>query len=70
MTVQESAKTSSDILVDARALHDFVQRLWHKTGSSPSEAGLVADHLVMANLAFPQRGSTAYAVLPIFISPH
>ncbi len=50
MTVQESTKASSDILVNAQALHGFVQRLWLKAGSSPTEAGLVADHLVMANL--------------------
>lgn len=50
MNAQEPAKASFDILVNAQALHEFVVGLWRKAGSSPAEAGLVADHLVMANL--------------------
>ncbi|SHH38891.1 malate/lactate/ureidoglycolate dehydrogenase [Pollutimonas bauzanensis] len=53
MTIQENnipQRQSGDLLVNAEALRDFVRRLWTAAGSSATEAGLVADHLVMANL--------------------
>jgi uncharacterized oxidoreductase len=37
--------------IDADDLHSFVYTIWEKAGSSPREAQLVADHLVLANLS-------------------
>lgn len=52
MTIPQNIQPQvpADILVNADALRDFVLRLWTKAGSSATEANLVADHLVMANL--------------------
>ncbi|TKI04804.1 malate/lactate/ureidoglycolate dehydrogenase [Martelella alba] len=37
--------------IQAQDLHAFIESLFRHTGSEPREAGLVADHLVAANLA-------------------
>lgn len=37
--------------IAASALHPFITAIWERTGSSQTEARLVADHLVMANLS-------------------
>lgn len=37
--------------INASRLHQFVQAIWLYAGSTTEEAGLVADHLVAANLA-------------------
>ena len=41
----------NEIRIDSGKLHRLVQALWRAAGSSETEAGLVADHLVQANLA-------------------
>ena len=40
-----------EIRMDAVRLHAFVRALWERAGSEPTEAQLVADHLVQANLS-------------------
>src|SRR3954447_3732893 len=43
--------TGTDILIDATRLHALVCGLWEQAGSEPTEARLVGDHLVQANLS-------------------
>lgn len=42
---------SNGYLLPAGELHQFIVRLWRCAGSEEREAGLIADHLVSANLA-------------------
>ncbi|MGN6389159.1 MAG: malate/lactate/ureidoglycolate dehydrogenase [Burkholderiaceae bacterium] len=51
MTDTATADRSSLLRINADTLHRFVRALWQAAGSSEREAGLVADHLVSANLA-------------------
>jgi uncharacterized oxidoreductase len=46
-----SIREASGNRIDADDLHSFVCAIWEKAGSSPREAQLVADHLVLANLS-------------------
>jgi hydroxycarboxylate dehydrogenase B len=43
--------TGQEIMMDAARLHAFVRALWEHAGSEPTEARLVADHLVQASLS-------------------
>jgi uncharacterized oxidoreductase len=45
-----NASTVPERRIPVDTLHAYVQALWTSAGSTPREAGLVADHLVMANL--------------------
>ena len=45
-----NASTVSERRIPVETLHAYVQAIWTRAGSTPREAELVADHLVMANL--------------------
>ena len=47
----KDTSTGTEILIDASRLHALVSALWEQAGSEPTEARLVADHLVQANLS-------------------
>jgi hydroxycarboxylate dehydrogenase B len=44
-------ENSGELRIAADALHAYVSAIWIHAGSTPREAELVADHLVMANLS-------------------
>ncbi|HEX3634261.1 MAG TPA: malate/lactate/ureidoglycolate dehydrogenase [Paraburkholderia sp.] len=49
MTDNPTAEPTS-LRIPADQLHAYVRAIWEQAGSTPREAGLVADHLVAANL--------------------
>lgn len=51
MNAKDTSTGTTDILIDANRLHALVCALWEQAGSAPTEARLVADHLVQANLS-------------------
>jgi uncharacterized oxidoreductase len=50
-SVMESRSLLSAVTVSHQGLHAFVTDIWKRAGSTESEAALVADHLVLANLS-------------------
>src|SRR5471032_2733378 len=46
-----STETTRESRIAPDTLHAFVSAIWTHAGSTPREAELVADHLVMANLS-------------------
>lgn len=48
---QPSKDASAGPRIDAATLRDYVTAIWVHAGSTPKEAALVAEHLVMANLS-------------------
>lgn len=52
----------------ATDLHQFVNTLFIQLGSSPTEASLVADHLVAANLA--GHDSHGVGMIPSYLRSH